>query len=196
MNLSILHFRPWLFAAAALLAVEATVYVVARPDPFDRTNFLQFSFAGTETPQRLFVFHKLKSFAYAKPTIVQSGDSSGLYGIDPREVMRFLPKGEKYVNMSCCANLGYRGYYNIFKFMGERNDTIRYFVLHITPYTMPRPELWDGDGAALWGNPNITVFGDAVHKDFLSIWRIFNLPSLALRRQVTDFVYYLKGWFE
>lgn len=188
-------FRAWIIAAIAFLAIEATVYAVGRPSEFDRTNFLQFAFARDETPQRLFVLDKIKAFADSAPTIVQSGDSSGFYGIDPRVVMKHLPTDETYLNMSCCANLGYRGYYNILKLMAERNPSIRYMVLHITPYTMPRPEMWESDGAALWGAADIKVFGDAVHEEFLSTWRIFHTPSLAYRRQVTDYAYYINGTF-
>jgi hypothetical protein len=195
MSSFILPFRGWIAAAVMLLAVEATVYAVAAPSPYDRTNFLQFAFAHDETPQRLFIYDKIKAFAESQPTIVQSGDSSGFYGIEPAVVMRHLPAGATYLNMSCCANLGFNGYYNIFDFMLTHNPSIRYLVLQITPYTMPRPELWNSDGAALWGPPDVKVFGDAVHEEYSSVWRIFHLPSLAFRRQVTDFFYYLSGRF-
>jgi hypothetical protein len=186
-------FRAWLAAALLLACIEAATAFTRPSSPFDRTNFLQFAFATDEPAQRLFVYHKVKEFADSAPTIVQSGDSSGFYGIEPAKVMKHLPEGVSYLNMSCCANLGYRGYYNIFQFMAERNKSIRYFVLHITPYTMPRPELWDGDGAALWGTPDIKVFGSAFYDAFMSPWRIFHLPSLSLRRPVTDYTYYING---
>lgn len=188
-----LHFRPWLIALALLIGIEAAVHFAWRPHPLDRTNFLQFSFGTPETPQRLFMFHKFREFESSRPTIVQSGDSSGFYGIEPAVVMRHLRPGNDYLNMSCCANLGFRGYYNTFQFMLEKNDSIKYIVLHFTPYTMPRPEMWDKDGAALWGIPDIRVFGDAVYQEFLSIWRIFHLPSMAWRREITDGLYSI-GW--
>jgi len=193
MNSFISHFKPWLLALALLIAIETIVYAVGRPSEFDRTSFLQFSFARDETPQRLFVYDKIKSFAYSNPTIVQSGDSSGFYGIEPAKVMKHLPAGMSYLNMSCCANLGFNGYYNLLKFMAERNKSIKYMVLHFTPYTMPRPEMWDSDGAALWGTPDIKVFGDAIYHEFMSPWRVLELPSLGYRRDVSDRVYYING---
>jgi len=195
MSSYISHFKGWIAAAVMLLAIESAVYIQIAPSPYDRTNFLQFSFAHDETPQRLFIYDKIKAFADSQPTIVQTGDSSGFYGIEPAVVIRHLPAGMTYLNMSCCANLGYNGYYNILDFMLIHNPSIRYAVLHITPYTMPRPELWNSDGAALWGAPDVKVFGGAVYEEYLSAWRIFHLPSLALRRQVTDFFYYLNGRF-
>jgi hypothetical protein len=196
MSSSILPFRSWFVAGLGFLAIELTIYFVTHPSMLDRTNFLQFSFAKDETPQRLFVLEKIKAFSDSSPTIVQSGDSSGFYGIEPNAIIKYLPPGVTYLNMSCCANLGFRGYYNILEFMAERNPSIKYLVLHFTPYTMPLPELWDSDGAALWGIGDVKVFGQAVYDAFLSPWRRFaHIPSLAYRRTVTDFAYYLDGKF-
>lgn len=186
-------FKAWLAAGIALLAIEATIQLVSPHNSFDRTNFLQFSFARDETPQRLFVFEKVKAFADSNPTIVQSGDSSGFYGIEPAVVTKSLPAGTSYINMSCCQNLGFRGYYNLLDLIISRSPSARYAVLYITPHTMPRSELWDSDGAALWGPNNLKVFGNAVRQDFMSDWRIMNLPSLGVRREVTDRVFYLDG---
>ena len=73
--------------------------------------------------------------------------------------------------------------------MGDHNPAIRYFVLQFTPYTMPRPELWGEDGAALCGGADIKVFGDAVYQEFMDPWQIFHFPSMAYRRRVTDYAY-------
>jgi hypothetical protein len=195
MNSYISHFKSWILAIVAIIAIEASVYAAYHPSTFDRNNFLQFSFSQPETPQRLFMYHKLATFADSNPTIVQSGDSSGFYGIDPLAIMRYLPESVSYLNLSCCANLGFSGYYNVFRFMAERNDKLRYFVLHITPYTMPRPETWNNDGAALWGDSNIKVFGDAIYRDFVGPQQYIYPPSLAFRRTVTDRFFYLNGAF-
>ncbi len=193
MSSYILHFRAWIVAALSIALIEGAVYAANRPSPFVTNNFLQFSFARDETPQRLFMFHKLASFADSNPTIVQSGDSSGFYGIEPLAIMRYLPEGITYLNLSCCANLGFSGYYNVFRFMVERGDKLRYLVLHITPYTMPRPETWNKDGAALWGDPNIKVFGDAIYREYVSPQRHIYPPSLAYRREISDRFFYLDG---
>ena len=191
MSSFISHFKAWVAAALIVVFAEGALYALYQPNPIDRTNFLQFAFSRAEPAQRLFTFHKIRSFEHANPTIVQSGDSSGFYGIDPRIVMTHLPSDVTYLNMSCCANLGFRGYYNILEFMAQRNPSLRYMVLYITTYTMPRPELWDADGANLWGPPGLEVFGKAIYTEFMGPWTILHLPSLGFRRQVTNFVYYL-----
>ncbi len=195
MSSFISHFRAWIAAGLAIACIECVVYTTHPPSALEINNFLQFSFAHDETPQRLFMFHKLEAFADSNPTIVQSGDSSGFYGVDPSAIMRHLPQGTTYLNLSCCANLGFSGYYNVFRFMAERSEKLRYLVLHITPYTMPRPETWDSDGAALWGDPNIKVFGDAIYREYLSPQRYIYPPSLGYRRYISDRVFYLGGVF-
>lgn len=182
-------------ALALFAAIELLYYGIVRPNEFERTNFLQFRFVTPETPQRLFVYHKMQAFADARPRIVQAGDSSGFYGIRPREVMQHLPEGASYVNMSCCANLGFRGYYNILQFMLERNDTIRYIVFYFTAYTMPRPEMWDSDGAQLWADLSLKVFGNDVYHEYLSPWQLFRVPTLAARRVVSNRIFYQNGRF-
>ena len=193
MNLSISPFKPWIGALAIVAVIECMVQVMYSPAVSERTNFLQFSYGRDEPAQRLFMYHKLTAFAGINPTIVQSGDSSGFYGIEPAAIMRYLPKGATYLNLSCCANLGFNGYYNVFRFMADRNPGLRYFVLHITPYTMPRPEMWNSDGAALWGDSSIKVFGDAIYSEFISSRHYVYPPSLAFRRNVSDRIFYLSG---
>ncbi len=193
MSSYILHFKEWIVAITAILVIEGMLQAAFHPSRFDTTNFLQFSYARDETPQRLFMYHKLSTFADSNPTIVQSGDSSGFYGIEPAAIERYLPPGVSYLNLSCCANLGFNGYYNVFHLMAERNKGLRYFVLHITPYTLPRPELWNDDGAALWGDPAIKVFGDAIYTEFMGPRHFLYPPSLAFRRIVSDRAFYLNG---
>jgi len=190
MNSFILHSRPWLLAAIAILGVEVLFYAVARPPRIERTNFLQFSFLAQETLQRLFVYHKIDAFTDSRPTIVQAGDSSGFYGIRPWQVERHLPPGHKFINMSCCANLGFQGYYYLLQYMLEHNRTVRYIILHFTAYTMPSSPLWDRDGAQLWADLSLKVFGTDVWREFMSPWRHLQVPTLAARRAITDDVYY------
>lgn len=191
----LMAFMPWILALIVLLLIETGIKLVFHPHEFDRTNFLQFSFAQDETPQRAFIYHKVREFADSNYTIVQSGDSSGFFGIKPEQIMEYLPDGITYLNMSCCANLGYRGYYNLLWLMAERNPSVKYIVLYISPTIMPRAEFWDTDGAALWQDPSLKVFGGDIYREFLSGWRIFQLPSLAFRREVTNKVYKLSGKF-
>ncbi len=48
-------------------------------------------------------------------------------------VNEYLPKGIKYINMSCCANMGYRGFYAVMDYFSARNKEMKYFVLYKSP---------------------------------------------------------------
>lgn len=194
MSSFISSFKAWALALVVIGAVEAAYYAYAAPRHMDRTNLLQYGFAQSELPQRLFTWHKMRDLARHDWEIVQVGDSSGFHGIDPRLVEKYLPAGYDYVNMSCCANQGFRGYYNVLKYMLENVPTLKYAVLYFTPYTMPRVETWlDDDGAALWGDPNIKVFGGAIGDEVNPPWVWLRLPTLAARRDVTHEVFFLGG---
>jgi hypothetical protein len=75
--------------------------------------------------------------------------------------------------------------------MLERNDSVRYIILYFTAYTMPSSPLWDGDGAQLWADATLKVFGGDVWREFLSPWRYLQIPTLAARRNVTDAFFYI-----
>jgi len=187
------YISPLILAIFIILLIETAVQHFWKPNRFDQVNILEFAFVKDETYQRLVMHHKLKEFSNRDPVIVQSGDSSGFFGIDPRIVEQSFPDDVSYYNMSCCANLGFKGYLNVMKFMKKHSPSMRMFVLHFTPYTMPNAANWDGDGAALWGSPDITVFGDVLGREYVGWQTWFQLPSLALRREVTDYVYYRNG---
>lgn len=186
--------RPWIVALGLLVAFEAAILLARDPHPVDRGSILELGYARTEAPQRLFTYHKLRTFSGRDATFVMSGDSSGLFGINPLEVEAELPPGARFYNLSCCANLGYSGYFYILEWMLRQNaGSLKYVVLHVTPYTLPRPETWFGEGASLWANPDLTTFGPAVGRTLTRLERLTNLPSLAWRRDVTWFVYNLNG---
>jgi hypothetical protein len=194
MNSFISNFKAWFLCLALIICIELLYGVYAEPRYMERTNLLQYAFARPELPQRLYTWHKLDAFSSRQWDVVQVGDSSGLHGIDPRIVQRYLPGGVSYLNMSCCANQGYTGYYNILKFMLERTGA-KIAVLHVTPYTLPSEATWGDDGAALWGNESIKVFGNDIGNELAFPGNLLRFPSLASRKSVTHDVFYLGDKF-
>ena len=188
------YISPLILAIFIILLIETAIQHFWKPDRFDQVNILEFSFAKNENFQRVVMYHKLKEFSNRDPVIVQSGDSSGFYGIDPRIIEQDLPDDISYLNVSCCANLGFKGYLNVMKFMKKHSPSMKMFVLYFTPYSMPNTFNWDGDGALLWDKDS-AVFGDVLGREYVGWQTWFQLPSLALRREVTDYFYYLDGKF-
>jgi hypothetical protein len=185
------HLAPWLAALALIFAIEYAIAAVYNPLPADRTNFLNLNPLKAETVQRAILYEKLKYYSPPRDfTIMQAGDSSGFYGIRSRVVEEYLPKGTEYVNFSCCANMGYRGYYALLDYYSKANPALKYFVLYVSPTGLPRDYLWYDLGISLGGNDTLRVFGHDVAANFTG-WRSYlDIASLALRRQMHTLAYF------
>jgi hypothetical protein len=185
MSSFISNFRSIAAALAAIVAIEAAVYA-ARPSTLvERSNYLDWNhFAGVPF-HRALIYEKLNYFANSSPDIVQVGDSSGFHGVIPEIVMQYL-NGMKYLNLSCCANTGFDGYYAIAEFMLRRNPSIKTLVLYMSLNNVPRDDLTGGD----WS----TEAAESIRNAFDSPWAYLSPPSMALRRWTTDAAYSLWGF--
>lgn len=188
MSSSTSPFRPWLLALAGLVAIEGAYYAVARPPRATWNSFLDLQFAQVETIQRLFAYEKIVAFEKVDADIIQVGDSSGLHGVQPPIVMSHIP-GYNYLNLSVATNLGYSGYYNIAKVQLKRSPRARYLVLYTSPVGgVPRKMLWDEDQK---------LMAPLIYNEFLSpLHHFVQLPTLAARQRVTDYVYSMKYRFK
>jgi len=188
MNSSISPFKPWLWALLGLIAIELVYYGAMRPPRITWNSFLDFGFAETESFQRLVAHDKIIAFEDVDADIIQVGDSSGLHGVQPPVAMSHIP-GWRYLNFGVATNLGYPGYYNLAKLQLQRSPHARYLVLYTSPLGgVPRKFLWDGEQK---------LMAPLIHKEFISPWyRLFQLPTLAARREVINYVYYLDHRFK
>ena len=185
MNSSISPFKPWLLALACILCIEGGYWWLARPDTLARSNFLELRFAQPDVIQRYFAFAKLEELSPRAPTILHVGDSSGFHAVIPSVVDTFLP-GERYLNFGIATTIGYPGYYAIAKHMLERHQTIHTLVLYVSFLcAFPQP-------VVLSNNPNL--LGTDLANDLTDPVRVvLRPPTLALREEVTNRVYYLNG---
>jgi hypothetical protein len=173
-NSFISAFKPILVAVAVIAGLEAAVLAVRRPDDVERSNFLAFSYLKPEV-HRLIVYEKLLAFSRSSPDIIQIGDSAGFYGVNSDLVTRHLD-GLRYVNLSCCANMDFDGYYAVAHFMLRRNPSIKAVVLYI--------------GAFNFINANVdNSFAEPLQNAFDSLRSYLMPPSLALRQDVIKAVY-------
>jgi hypothetical protein len=167
-------FKPILVAVAVIAALEAGVTLVRRPDDVERSNFLTLGYLRPET-HRLIVYEKLRAFARSSPDVIQIGDSTGFYGVNPDLVTSHLA-GLRYVNLSCCANMEFDGYSAVADFMLRRNPSIKGVVLYINPYNFID---MSADGS----------FAEPIKNSFDSWQSHVMPPSLALREEVVKAVY-------
>jgi hypothetical protein len=167
-------FKPILVALAVIAGVEAAVTAVRRPDDVERSNFLTFGYLRSEV-HRLIVYDKLRAFAASSPDVIQIGDSSGFYGVNSDIVTNQLG-GLRYVNLSCCANMGFDGYHAVAHFMLRHNPSIKAVVLYISSFNFISTDI---DGS----------FAEPIQNSFDSLRSYVMPPSLALREEVIKAVY-------
>jgi hypothetical protein len=164
--------RPFAIALAVIAVTEGVFALALRPNIVERTKFnLLNRFHNTV------IFGKLGEFADSSPDIIQVGDSSGFHGVNPDIVSRHLG-GLKYLNLSCCAALGYRGYYGIADFMLRRNPGIKAVVLYVSLRNLPRADLIEGQHQ----------LGEFIENSLTSPFAYLSPASVAMRQRIVDAV--------
>jgi hypothetical protein len=170
MSSSIFSFRTIAVAAAVVGLVEGVCALTLRPGFVERAN------VGLLDPfHNAAIFGKLAAFEDSAPDIVQVGDSSGFHGVRPEVVMSYLG-GLTYLNLSCCANTGYRGYYGIADFMLRRNPSIKALVLYIGLNSLPRTDLIHGEHE----------MGEYIQNVLTNPFAHLAPPSITLRQRIAD----------
>lgn len=167
-------FKPLLVATAVIAGLEAGVTAVRRPDAVERSNFLTLGYLRPEA-HRLIVYDKLRAFAGSSPDVIQVGDSSGFYGVNPDLVTSRLD-GLRYVNLSCCASMGFDGYYAVAHFMLRHNPSIKAVVLYIGAFNFVSMDI-------------DSSFAEPLQNSFDSLRSYVMPPSLALREKFIKAVY-------
>jgi hypothetical protein len=170
MSSSIFNFRTLAVAAALVALIEGVCALSLRPGFVDRADVGFLDLFEDDA-----IFGKLAHFADSSPDVIQVGDSSGFHGVRPELVMRYLG-GLKYLNLSCCASMGYRGYYAAADFMLRRNPGIKAVVLYITFNGLPTADLVHGDHQ----------MGEHIQDSLTAPFAHLAPPTLALRRSVAN----------
>ncbi|HEV2956151.1 MAG TPA: hypothetical protein VGX95_08535 [Xanthobacteraceae bacterium] len=159
-----------LLALGVIVATEGVCAFALRPGIVERTKFNLLDRFHSAV-----IFGKLNEFADSAPDIVQVGDSSGFHGVNPDIVMRYLG-GLKYLNLSCCAATGYRGYYGIADFMLRRNPGIKAVVLYVSLNNLPRADLIEGQHQ----------LGEFIQNSLTTPFSYVSPATVALRQRIVD----------
>jgi len=162
--------RPIAVALAVIALIEGVCGLVLRPGLVERTKFNLLNRFHTTA-----IFGKLADFADSSPDIIQVGDSSGFHGVNPDVVTRYLG-GLKYLNLSCCAGMGYSAYYGIADFMLRRNPSIKAVVLYISLRDLPRAE-------SIRGQQQLGAF---IENSLATPFAYLSPPTVALRQRIVD----------
>ena len=153
---------------------ETAVMAIRRPNDAERSNFLTLGYLRPEV-HRLIVYEKLRAFGWSAPDVIQIGDSTGFYGVNSDLVTGRLG-GLRYVNLSCCAHMGFDGYHAVAHFMLRRNPSIKAVVLYIGAMNFIST---DTGGS----------FAEPIQNSFESLRSYVMPPSLALREEIIKAFY-------
>ena len=164
----------------AVALVEGGVALLGPRQSDDRNNFFEYRFGHTEIVDRVFITEKTRLLARDEATIIQVGDSSGFHGVIPPVVEAMIP-GIRYANMNIFAGLGYTGFLEVARYMLDHSNKTKFIVLYVSPAGF-QPNEWSL-------NESERIGGD-IWREFNSPWqRLFHIPSLTLRREVTSAIY-------
>jgi hypothetical protein len=179
--LFISSFKAILVALCAIGVVEAIAWSMGESTMVDRSNLLNAGFNESDAIHRQIIYEKLKKFGTADPDILQVGDSSGFHAVEPALLAPYLG-GLSYVNLSCCANMGFDSYYDVARYMFRNSTRIKYLLLYMNIMNMPQRGMMTKSALV-----NPSMVGSAVTE----VGAYLNPPSLSFRRRIEDYVYSL-----
>ena len=179
-------FRALLLAIFIISSIEILLYALLGKEKIKSSvaenTLFDNQFKKFEVPQKYLIKYKQELFSEDQSQFIQVGDSSGLYGVRPNIINNYL-EGMNYINISCCADIGWKGYAITSNYFLRKNSNTKFLVLYVSPYAIPNPHNIDSE---------LTNDIKGIYEDNLDIdiFRIFNyLPSQALRKSLLDIVF-------
>src|SRR4051794_7055357 len=171
--------RPFGLALLAIACGEMLIHLLGTNGRFN-TDFFDFSPLRPDVIQKHVLYDKFELLFQDTPSdIVQVGDSSGFYGVIPKEVT--AGAGDlSYLNLNCCADAGWDGYYQAAVMALRRISKPKMLVLHVTPIWGPLSTAWTAGLADLMRN-------DLVQDMW---WHRVRPPSAGYRLRLTNLVYH------
>jgi hypothetical protein len=171
--------RPFALALLAIACGEMLIHLAGTNGRFN-TDFFDFSPLRPDVVQKHVLYDKFELlFRDTSSEAVQVGDSSGFYGVIPGEVTAGAG-GLGYLNLNCCADAGWEGYYQAAVLALRRPAKPRMLVLHVTPIWGPLSTAWKPGLAELMHNYLVKEMW----------WHRVRPPSAGYRLRLTNLVYH------
>lgn len=170
------RFKVFATVIVLILLTETAIAFYGKGSPVYRNNFLELAYHKRVSPQKFIIMKKLQELAAEKADYVSVGDSTGLFGLQPLIIQKFL-NGKKMLNLSTAGDAGYNGYRYMAEYYLKHHDKGRVLMAAITPFILP------SDFA---GTPMATSIRD----NYLNQWRHVLLPNFSWRLMLTNWLYY------
>lgn len=175
------NFKAIIIAILIIISIEFTYWCIFKPEPLLISNFFELAYLKKENNTKLGLLGKMRAAAALHADYLQVGDSSGLHGLNPKVIEKYLD-GKTYTNSSMGADFGYFGHYNVAHAIVANTDFVKTLVLYVTPFARPA-----------YAHDLKRVLEKSVYSSFISPWHILNPPTLASRTIITNLIYYGKN---
>ncbi|MBN8828217.1 MAG: hypothetical protein J0H68_05875 [Sphingobacteriia bacterium] len=179
----ILYFKHYVYAIIIVLIIESSLTFIPLPEINWRGDLIDTSFRAPPILQKFITEGKRNIFLGKDYDIIQIGDSSGFFGVQPKIINEYL-SGKKYLSTNCCADLGWQGYSYVAEDYLSQNPKAKHLILYFSPYSLPMVYKQG--------------FSEEYKKSYLSIGEFLNnkMPSFSLRVPVTNLLFYHKWSFD
>jgi hypothetical protein len=171
---------PFLLALVVITTFETIIGLVGHAGAYG-TNFFDFSPLRQDVLQKHVIYDKFIRVLNIASDAVQVGDSSGFYGVIPEQVTSAGPD-ISYLNLSCCGDTGWNGYFYLAELAMKRTPTPRILVLHVTPFWAPAAPAFYGD------NQLAMLVNDHLLESHW--WNKIKPPSLGYRLRMLNLIYH------
>jgi len=180
---------PWILAALVVCAVESAIYAAYRPSIVERNDFLVQpiqSFLAVRA-ERWIIWNKVRKMPEESPIAVQAGDSSGFYGIMPDVVSEYIG-ARQLLNLSCCANQGFRGYLLLLELALQKYRSLSYTIVYVSPTVTLDESQWILNPPDTFLAPGVflPMLGAAMQSNFIGYRKYLYPPSNAFRPNVYE----------
>jgi hypothetical protein len=175
--------RPFAIAALIIALCESAIWAGGHNGNYN-TDFFDFSPLEQDNLQKHTIYDKyVRVLGHVPSDVVQVGDSSGFYGVKPDIVSRSSGGQVSYLNLSCCGDAGWTGYfYEARLALMRETKHPEYLLLHVTPFWSPAAPAFYGE------NSLATVIHDYLIQDHW--WHKIRMPSEGYRLRLINLLYH------
>jgi len=129
-------FRAIWISATIIALIELSCWIFARPQQLAASNFLELAYLKKENTSKVYIQARTQLTLGLHPAIVQVGDSSGMHGVMPVVLDKYLD-GLRYVNDGFAGDVGYFGHFDVAKTVLNHSNSVKAVVFYVTPLAKP-----------------------------------------------------------
>ena len=175
--------KPLIYCLLLILIIEINIFLFSNQKTLQQginlSNFLALNFLESENIINSTIFIKNNLLGKKDSEIVIIGDSTGLFNINPVEIMKLNPN-QNVINLASYFLIDWAGFEKILLYNLRYNKKINTVILALTPHLLVK------NNAKI--NNNILK---KIDDYYFSPWRFINqIPSTAYRENIVKKIFY------